>query len=400
MKRAASPQELLDAGLRVVCDAARVLPSATADNAATERARCVRVLERGGVPVPKWSFARPRALRLAAATLDAARSLLAHVPGGPALYAPRLDELELDLALLDALGDARRVRPIAARRYGTGADHLALARRILEETPAPHDDPRIVAADEEAPGTPSLGDHIRALGAAVGIDVTVKVEPRLAAVAASGERTVWVSGRPVGRREAARLAVHEVLGHLVAAANARAQPLAILELGTAGAFEDQEGVAVWLEERAGLLDATRLRTLAARVVVTHAMHAGASFGETARRLVRDDQFAPADAITLVERAWRGGGLARDAGYLAGWLRVRAAIEAGRATVDELRFGRVSLAALPILRELRADGLVLPPRYRPGLGASLAMSRECTPGGTIFDTSPPSAAASFTSVDAT
>ncbi|HEX6245767.1 MAG TPA: tyrosine/phenylalanine carboxypeptidase domain-containing protein, partial [Polyangiales bacterium] len=102
------------------------------------------------------------------------------------------------------------------------------------------------------------------------------------------------------------------------------------------------------------------------------------------------------AIMTAERAYRGGGVARDAGYLAGFLRVRAALTAGRATLDELRRGRVTLAHVARLRELEREGWVTPARYRP----SLALSRSLTFGGTSADTSPPSEAASLTMLELT
>ena len=66
------------------------------------------------------------------------------------------------------------------------------------------------------------------LAAGVGLAVEVRVEPRLSAGAATGERTVFIAARRFGRNEARRLAVHEVFGHLLAAANGREQPLRLL----------------------------------------------------------------------------------------------------------------------------------------------------------------------------
>ena len=103
---------------------------------------------------------------------------------------------------------------------------------------------------------------------------------------------------------AVRLAVHEVFGHAVAAANGRDQPIRLFTLGSAGSFSDQEGLCLALEERAGLLDTYRLRVLAARVCMTERMHAGAAFSESARWLRREHGFSAEDAIALAERAYR------------------------------------------------------------------------------------------------
>jgi uncharacterized protein (TIGR02421 family) len=269
------------------------------------------------------------------------------------------------------------------------------ARAILERVPAVSE-PLDVPAD----GQPvSLCDLVRGLADKVGLEVRVQVEPRLSAGAATGERTVFVAARTFGRCEARRLAVHEVLGHLLVASNARAQPLQLLHWGTAGSFVDQEGFALYMEEAAGVLDAARMRTLAGRVLAADMMHAGATFAETACKLKRDRGFSAPDTIALTERAYRGGGVARDTGYLLGWLRVHAALRSGEATVDELRAGRVGLDALPVLRELRAAGYVRRPRLRPDF-ANLARSFLSTKSGTTPLRSPPSDAASLIRLELT
>jgi hypothetical protein len=98
---------------------------------------------------------------------------------------------------------------------------------------------------------------------------------------------------------------------------------------------------------------------------------------------------------LSERTFRGGGVARDAGYLAGYLRVRNAIQEG-ASLDELRRGRVAVQHLPTMRVLEERGWVLPSVYRP----SFTLSLRLTLAGTSADTSPPSEAASFTMLELT
>lgn len=393
----------LDRLLARLSEVARLLPALTAHNGHEERRRLVACVERGDMAVPRWEPSRRRLPPETWRWLEEARAL---APASPAsrTYLDRLDELELDLCMIEALGDARRVRPLAARRFGTGSStvptadgELRVARvaaHILETVELSYE-PHILPASGLL-GEPSLAELVRLVAARAGLEVEVRVEPRLVASAATGERVVFIADRWFGAREALRLAVHEVLGHLVAAANGRAQPLRILELGTAGSFGDQEGVALWLEEQAGVLDGLRLKTLAARVHATDQMHAGAHFGEVARELVRDHGFCAADAVAVAERAWRGGGVARDVGYLRGWLRVRAALESGDATLDELRSGRVGLADLPTLRALEDMGLFRPAVYRPSLAYSLA----ATDGGTSLLTSPPSVAASFTRFELT
>jgi hypothetical protein len=396
-------QRKLDDRLRRIHDAARLLPALTNDDAVTERARLIAELERGRAPIPRFTV-RPRPVPRHVWNSLAEAAVFAQQSVAPSLYEGRLEELELDLLLLECLGEPRRVRPLAARRFGTGREMVetargsetlsSLAAHILQ-TVEPSPEPRVLEP-AAAPGVASLEAVIRGVAMHAGLEVEVRVEPRLAAGAATGDRVVLVAQRKFGEREACRLAVHEVLGHLVAAHNGRAQPLLVLELGTAGSFVDQEGLALCLEEASGFLDASRLRTIAARVLVTDRLHSGASFPDTARVLVRDLSFTPAEAIVLCERAWRGGGVARDACYLRGFLRVRPALARGEATIDELRAGRIGLADLPEIRRLAREGFYAPPAVCP----SLPRSFRLTASGTRPATSPPSFAASLTMFELT
>jgi hypothetical protein len=376
-------QRELDTKIMLVHAAARVLPALVPDDAEAERRRIVAAVARGEAPTPGWKYAPRRTPPEVRRALAEARAL-APLSLAADLYLARLDELELDLQMLESLGHARRVRPLAARRYGTGATLVSdvdgrtvtaaeAARAILRSTPPAADTAassglsRKATLPPDATGKgPSVAAVVRAVVRAAGLDAEVRVEPGLAASAAAGERTVLLAARPLSEHDAVRVALHEVLGHLTAAANARVQPLRLLEVGTAGCFGDQEGVALAIEESSGLLDSERVRTLAARVLATDRLHSGAPFGETALRLVRDHGFSPAASVAITERAYRGGGVARDAAYLVGWWRVRAAIAEGRATLDELRIGRVGVADIARVRTLIAARTLVASAFRPSL----------------------------------
>lgn len=394
----------LEARLSPLCIAARKLLSvACPENGASERIRLRDALVRGEQTQPQWESVTPRRVNGGFRLIDQLRGELEDLPGAT-LYSAKLDELELDLALLEAMGDARRMRPIVRRRFPSG-DDLApdgdrrrplseIADAMLART-AQAVEPRVLPAIVADDGRSLARLMLRtALGA--GIDVDVRVEPRLAAGAATGERTVFIADRLFGEREALRLAVHEVLGHLTVAANGRAQPSRLLEWGTAGSFTDQEGVAICLEEHYGLLDAQRLRTLAGRVVATDRARSESSFGDCARHLHLSLGFGADETIAICERAYRGGGLARDASYLLGYLRVRHALSQQLITFDELRMGRVSLDSLPAIRDLVASGYARRAVYRPNLSRNFL----ATISGTTLDTSPPRVAASFTRLELT
>ncbi len=399
--REARWQAELDVLVRRLHGEARVLVGATTHGDPAERQRLTDCVARGVHAKPRWTWRPVPVARETWCDLEKAR-LLAEGSVAGDLYLARLEELETELLLLESLGRAKQVRPMAARLFGTGSERLFpdaeqtgldAAHEILSHLP-------VEVEAKTIPATSSVGVSLRDLMLAyakhVGLHIAVRVDPRLIANAAVGERTVFIANRSFGARESQRLATHEVYGHLVSAFNGRAQPIGIFAVGTAGSFADQEGLAIHLEELAGHLNAERQRTLAGRLLATHAMHAGVSFGDAALALVREHGFAPAAAVTLCERAFRAGGVARDAVYLVSWLRVRRAVELAEVAMWELQLGKVSLGSLTEVRRLGRLGSAQPPIYL----SNLARSRGRIGAGTSSEMSPPSLATSLTRVDAT
>jgi uncharacterized protein (TIGR02421 family) len=393
-----------EAKLGLVAKSVRLLPAVTARNAFEERARLAAELQRGEMPKPRFEYAAPRPCHANLRWLDHLRAEASQLPAAR-LYLAKIDELELDVAMLASLGDSRNLRPLAARRFGTGeelVDTVDGPVRLIDYSlrlltgPSLRRRERLNVPADANPGELCLRGLVEHVAQAAGVSVSVRVEPNLTAGAATGDRTVFLADRAFTLREAWRLALHEVLGHLTAAENGRHQPLRLLEWGTAFSFADQEGVALCIEQSFGVLDRTRLRALAGRVLATRNMHAGASFGETARLLLRDHRFSAPDAIAICERAYRGGGVARDVGYLSGYLRVRRALAQADTTLDELRMGRVGLDALPELRALMAHGLLRPSVHRPNFSRSFLSTRS----GTMPWRLPPSFAASLINVELT
>lgn len=337
--------------------------------------------------------------RSAFKTLEAARRLAESTPFAQ-LLSPRFDELELEFSILEALDSPKLLRPLARRRWSAEPNHSSIetnagpvhpsriALSILEQL---EPDPEPSSIDARA-----AAEIARELASWCGFPVRVVITDELASRAAAGDRTVYLANARFGAREARRLAVHEVLGHLVSAANAMRQPTRALLLGTARSFEDQEGVAVYLEERAGLLGPSRLRTLAARYLAAESVFSGASYGETAQLLHRRHGLSADESLAIASRVHRGGGLAREGVYLPAYLRVRTAIVEGSIELSALQRGRVSLNAIRELAALEKAGYLEPPAYTPNLAFILGT----TGAGTSFETSPPSFVTSLHSPDAT
>jgi hypothetical protein len=341
---------------------ARLLPALVPENAVPERARLIGALERGEAVEPRWHFDHRPLSRGLFDALEAAKErarALAHALLAEA-YLARLEELELDLLILQALTDPhgnKRARALGKRRFGTGHSEVlgrslsTTARAWLDALDDEDEEPRTVPPE----GKGSLAEAMRRAAAAAALVLEVRVEPRLAAGAATGEHTVFVADRRFGVRESRRLVAHEILGHAIAAHNGRKWPLALFSAGSAQAFADQEGLALVLEERAGTFDPERRRTLALRVLASDWVHDGASFGDIALRLRKEHRLSSASAVAIAERACRGSGVARDVAYLAGYLRVSAAHQAG-LSLNALRSGRISLELARDLPRYRALGL--------------------------------------------
>lgn len=370
----ARPHRELDALLVQIQGYARLLPAVTPTNGAAERKRLCKLLSLGNPAEPRFELPETPSPRQAWPLLERARGLTAGSPFAR-MYMEKLDELEIELLMLDALGDPKRMRPLSARRFGTGRDRVPaeggerpladIADELLASVTGERE-PRTVPPEGAAVSVVGL---MREAAEAIGLELTIRVEPRLAAGAATGQKTILVADRLFGQREAIRLTVHEVFGHAVAAANGRAQPLRLLELGTAGSFADQEGLALYLEEQVGALVGYRLRTIAARVWTVDRMHAGAGFPDTTRMLMEEHGFDAMDAVTLCERTYRGGGLARDACYLAGYQRVRTLLAQRPEALHVLRSGRLSTADVDATPALKNGGCYRDPWLSPRLPAA-------------------------------
>ena len=277
-----------------------------------------------------------------------------------ALYAARAEELGREAAALEALGTpsfAERAAsryPVDVSAVGVAADARALRWAAIEPEEA---DERVLAEDERDPRS-----LVRVLGMLIGslkIAARVALVPELASAAAAGDGVVLV--RPGVRHSenaARRIALHEVIGHVLPRIVARAELLGVFRVGSASGTDDEEGRALFVEEREGLLCNSRRRELGVRHLGALAVRKGADWVELVRLVLRHG-FAMRDALRLAARIARGGGLAREIVYLPAFLRVRTALLEEPAVEAYLERGRVSVAAA---RTLRAEGFEIEGRH--------------------------------------
>jgi hypothetical protein len=191
----------------------------------------------------------------------------------------------------------------------------------------------------------------------LGLPFAVVVQPSLSALAATGERHILVAaGRMTRKEDVERTVMHEIEAHAIPRTRAAQARLAIFQIGTARGIDDQEGLALVLEERGNYLKPRRKRELAARHLAVEAMDGGATFADALGALVKEHGLPINEAVLVAERAFRGGdgtspGLGRERIYLEAFLRVGEHLAKKPTDEGILTSGQVSLDAIPVLGPL-------------------------------------------------
>jgi hypothetical protein len=325
-----------------------------------------RLVAAGGRGAPAFAYGElPRLDDVRRAMLVAAETL---ARGGPeeVLLGARASEVVDECALIAARGTSELAERAAlrfGRRDAFDDEADALAKRWLAEEVEPRDrrnDSEVWSDDGSDPR--SLLARMRAELARRDLAVRVVVSNTLAPLAAVGGGAVQIAG---GRRlrvsDVERTVLHEIEGHVVPMERARRGAGLLPAIGSARGSDEQEGLALWLEARAGHLVGRRRRELALRHVAARAVHGGHGFERNVEQL-RALGAAIDDAVRIACRAHRGagidgvGGLGREAAYLPAYCRVRAALRDDASLVDTLQSGRLSVAAAQALRALELAGM--------------------------------------------
>jgi hypothetical protein len=347
---------------RLVLLAAReikLLASLTPLDAHRERERLVEALEAGREAVPRWRYARAPHDELRRALDEAERVLAEDAETSlDRLYLERVRELSLEAELCAAAGTPRVAR-LARERFAPADENVARQASELCASwlaqPSESSCAERLASDDDDPR--SLLSRMRAEVGRRRLPFTVVTQATLAPLAATGDGVIFVApGRPVTEEEATRTILHEVVGHACPRARSEGSSLALVRAGTARGVDDQEGRALLLEERAGLLGTPRRRQLAARHRAYHAMARGAPFGEVARELTVEHELDALQAVIVAERVFRGGdgvrpGLGRERVYLEAFVRVRAHLALCPDDEAILAAGQVAVEAAGALRGL-------------------------------------------------
>ena len=360
--------EEVDRALFELAPAVRLLAAVTPVNARAEGQRLYAAYAAGGEASPRWRYAVPPPPPLVG--LERLSRLLGGCEGTVVdLYRARIDELILEARMIEAVGTPAFGGLASERFRPRDVDERAadeLATRWRAEGPA----------TERGAVRPTDGDDARCLAprmrrelARLGLTFEVRLVADLASLAATGARAIYVaSGRSVTDAVARRTVHHEVHGHALPRARARSSPLRLLGAGTASAHDQQEGLALVLEERARFLAAPRRSELARRHGAVRAMCEGATFVDVVRWLRNECDATPEEAVGVAVRAFRGAdgahpGLGRERIYLPSFVRVRAHLAAHPADEAVLSSGQISIEAVPLLRRFVTSRADTPSRSR-------------------------------------
>lgn len=143
---------------------------------------------------------------------------------------------------------------------------------------------------------------------------------------------------------------HEVATHILTYCNGKRQPLKQMYEGFEGYDQLQEGLAVLAEYLVGGLTVNRLRLLAGRVIAVNSMVNGADFIETFKLLKKKYNFSDRISYYITMRVYRGGGLTKDAVYLAGLIDLLKYIKKG-GKLETLYTGKFNTNHIELIEEL-------------------------------------------------
>ncbi|TVZ51316.1 flavohemoglobin expression-modulating QEGLA motif protein [Dokdonia sp. Hel_I_53] len=214
------------------------------------------------------------------------------------------------------------------------------------------------------------------------LDVKFEIRDDVAGIMVS-ETTLLISDTlSVDIERCDALIQHEVATHILTYCNGKKQPFKQMYAGFAGYDQLQEGLAVLAEVLVGGLKINRLRLLAGRVMAANSLVSGASFIETFNLLHKKYNFIDKTAYYISMRVYRGGGLTKDAVYLAGLMEVLEYIKEG-GELGILYAGKFSMNHIELIDELMRRQVLKEPKLprflnRPDVQKNLEILRKGIP----------------------
>lgn len=206
-------------------------------------------------------------------------------------------------------------------------------------------------------------------------EIKVLLNDRMLADAAAGFDKIKLSKKAMfSERELKYLEMHEGWVHLGTTINGKTQPYCyFLSKGTPSCTVVQEGLAVLTEVVSFASYPARMRKITNRVIAIDKVMQGADFLDIFHYFI-ECGMTEEDAYKQCVRVFRGslpngGPFTKDLAYAKGFVLLYNflcyAISERRIDVVPILFsGKLSLNDIPLLLELKAEGLLAEPRYMP------------------------------------
>ena len=191
------------------------------------------------------------------------------------------------------------------------------------------------------------------------LKLSIEVRKDVAGIMVSKNKLLISDQLTVDAKRCDALIQHEIGTHIVTYCNGKTQPLKQMYAGFAGYDAMQEGLAVLSEFLVGGLTVNRMRLLAARVVAVEAMVADADFIETFRLLTSTYNFTEKTAYYIAMRVYRGGGLVKDAVYLAGLMDLMSYLRQN-GNLELLYTGKFNINHVDLVEELHYRNVLKSP----------------------------------------
>lgn len=213
-------------------------------------------------------------------------------------------------------------------------------------------------------------------------EIKVLLNDKMIADAAAGFDKIKLSNKvQFSDRELKYLEVHEGWVHLGTTLNGKSQPYCyFLSKGAPSCTVVQEGLAVMTEVVSFASYPARMRKITNRVIAIEKVTQGADFVDIFRYFL-DCGVSEEDAYKQCVRVFRGsvptgGPFTKDLAYAKGFVLLYNflcyAISERRLDVVPILFsGKLSLDDVPLLLELKTQGLLAEPRYMPSQFKDLA-----------------------------
>lgn len=182
------------------------------------------------------------------------------------------------------------------------------------------------------------------------LDLGIEVRDDVAGIMVSKSKLLINNEMNLDAQRCDALIQHEVGTHILTYCNGKRHPLKQMYEGFEGYDQLQEGLAVIAEYLVGGLTVNRLRLLAGRVVAVQSMVDNASFIDTFNVLRKTYAFPDRVAYYITMRVYRGGGLTKDAVYLAGLIDLMAYLKKG-GRLEPLYTGKFNVSHINLIEEL-------------------------------------------------